>query len=189
MNEVRGDKLSTLLILPSKGKESKTEETWEGNHGMRMPLAGWQYLQVMHPRRHMSSWQGHAYEPLHARAWAKQDENTEETGQQCCQIQIRIHISWCVRKALCVSLFNLQTLCMCMYILYPVIDKFDLLHWTQCLTCNSFNQVLSVHYRIDFNDCVACTFFLLPLWCHRDSGDDGPRCACTACCCCLFPVL
>lgn len=58
-----------------------------------------------------------------------------------------------------------------------------------CLTCNSFNQVLSVHYRIDFNDCVACTVLLLRLWRHHACGDVGPWCAVQLAVYCPLPVL
>lgn len=100
-------------------------------------------------------------------------------------------LSWFVRKALCVTLFDISKatrvyiyiIPSCCQICCIALDSDSRI----CLTCNSFNQVPSVHYRIDFNDCVACTFLWLQLWRHHGCGDDGPWCAVQLAVCCRLP--
>lgn len=93
------------------------------------------------------------YESLHVRVRAKQDEHAEHVWQPLCKIQERF-VSHDLSDEYCMlvcSAFWKQ--CMQMSILSPIIDKLDPSALSSeshiCLTCNSFNQALAVHCRID----------------------------------------
>lgn len=59
----------------------------------------------------------------------------------------------------------------CMYILYLVIDKLDIMYWTQTPASVLHVTALTRYFCAvegRFNNHVECTFLFLPLWLHGD---------------------